>query len=341
MSTSPSRRHRFASLTAAALAVAAASPVASGQSRVSAPQDSLVKNPAPVTSERSSAVVRYHTVEIDGLDVFYREAGNPENPTVLLLHGFPTSSHMFRGLIPQLAENYHVVAPDYPGYGHSSMPPNTEWDYTFDNLAGVVEDLIDRLGIDSYALYLMDYGAPVGFRMFENDPERVTAFIIQNGNAYVEGLDNAFWEPIKKYWNSGAQADRDALRVALTLETTKWQYTHGTRNPAAISPDTWDHVQPLLDRPGNQEIQLDLFYDYRTNVPKYPVWQRLFREHQPPAIIVWGKNDAIFPDDGAFPYLRDLADTEFHLFNTGHFALEEDGDRIAELINGFLDRRVK
>lgn len=286
-----------------------------------------------------AAEVLHQTVEIDGVSVFYREAGDPGRPTVLLLHGFPTSSHMFRDLIPRLAADFHVVAPDYPGYGASDMPPRSEFAYTFDNLADTVDALLDEIGVDRFSLYVMDYGAPVGFRLAERHPQRVEALIVQNGNAYTEGLE-AFWDPIKAYWKTGGAAERDALRRLLTPEATRWQYTAGVRNPAAVSPDTWTIDQAGLDRPGNDEIQLDLFYDYRTNLGRYPAWQAYFRAYQPPTLIVWGKNDPIFPDAGAYPYLRDLEDVEFHLFNTGHFALEEDGVLIADLIRRFLLARL-
>jgi pimeloyl-ACP methyl ester carboxylesterase len=295
---------------------------------------------AATQATAAEPAIRYQTVEIDGLDIFYREAGPKDAPTVLLLHGFPTSSHMFRDLIPRLAEKYHVIAPDYPGYGYSSAPSVDDFQYSFDNLAKVVTKFIDNVGIERYSLYLMDYGAPVGYRIAAAAPERVDSLIIQNGNAYDEGLDNEFWAPIKKYWADRSEANGDALRTALTIDTTKWQYTHGVRDIETISPDTWNHVQPLLDRPGNQEIQLALFHSYGSNPPLYPAWQEYLRKHQPPTLIVWGKNDAIFPDAGAYPYKRDLKDLEFHLFDTGHFALEEDGAEIARLMRDFLDRKV-
>ncbi len=312
----------------------------------------------PMMSFAAEQDVRYKTVTIEGLDVFYREAGNPDNPTILLLHGFPTSSHMFRDLIPALSDQFHLVAPDYPGYGYSSMPSVDEFDYSFDNLANIVGKFIDKVGLKTYSLYLMDYGAPVGFRIATKHPKRVESLIIQNGNAYVEGIDNNFWEPIQAYWkdrkainqgldndwwknvkaayNNPNMSNDEALRFLLTLGATKWQYTNGVRNVETISPDTWDHVQPLLDREGNQEIQLQLFYSYGSNPPLYPKWQAYLREHQPPTLIVWGKNDEIFPAAGAYPYKRDLKEVEFHLLDTGHFALEEDGDVIAEHIRRFL-----
>ncbi len=287
-----------------------------------------------------TAQVAHRTIDIDGVDVFYREAGNPSRPTVLLLHGFPTSSQMFRNLIPALSEKYHVLAPDYPGYGASEMPARDAFDYTFANYADIVEKFVDAKGVDRFAVYLMDYGAPVGYRVFARNPERVTAFIIQNGNAYEEGLEK-FWDPIKAYWKSGGEDERNALRQFLTIEATEWQYTHGQPDPALISPDTWHTDQYLLDRAGNKEIQLDLFYDYRTNVVEYPGWQKLFREHQPPALIVWGKNDFIFPEAGAHPYKRDLKNPEFHLLDGGHFVLESHGQIIAYEILDFLDREVR
>ena len=289
-----------------------------------------------LTESQTINVVNHKTIKIDGLDIFYREAGNPNNPTLLLLHGFPTSSHMFRNLIPALADKYHLIAPDYPGYGHSSMPSRDEFEYSFDNLANIVDKFIHQIGLKSYSLYLMDYGAPVGFRIATKHPEKVEALIIQNGNAYDEGLDNEFWEPVKAYWADNSAEKREALASLLTIDATKWQYTHGVRDESKISPDTWDHVQPLLDRPGNQDIQLDLFLSYGTNPPLYPEWQEYMREHQPPTLIVWGKNDAIFPDDGAYPYKRDLRNIDFNILDTGHFALEEDGDVIADHIRRFL-----
>lgn len=283
--------------------------------------------------------VRYATEVINGLDIFYREAGTPGQPQLVLLHGFPTSSHMFRELIEDLGDEFHIIAPDYPGFGLSSAPSVDDYDYTFDNLAGVVDTLLERKGFDDYVLYVMDYGAPVGYRIATEHPDRVAGFVVQNGNAYEEGLEE-FWKPIKRYWKTGEDGDRDALRGLLTLDATRWQFLTGVRNPDIISPDNWLVVQPLLDRPGNQEIQLDLFYDYGSNPPLYPQWQAYFREHQPPMLITWGANDPIFPEPGAHPYLRDLPGAEMHILDTGHFALEEDGELIAALIRDFLRRRV-
>lgn len=285
------------------------------------------------------AEVRYRTIEIDGLDIAYREAGDPSRPTVLLLHGFPTSSHMFRNLIPVLATRYHVIAPDYPGYGASEQPARSEFDYSFASYAELIENFADAKNIDRATLYLMDYGAPVGFRFFAANPDRVDGFIIQNGNAYAEGLE-AFWDPIKAYWETGGDAEREALRSFLSIDVTQWQYTHGVGDPELVSWDNWRNDQYRLDAPENQEIQLDLFYDYRTNVDEYPLWQALFREHQPPAIILWGKNDYIFPEAGAHPYARDLETLETHILDTGHFALDEYGPFIAQEIADFLDAHV-
>jgi pimeloyl-ACP methyl ester carboxylesterase len=280
----------------------------------------------------------YRTVNIDNLNIFYREAGSPDAPTILLLHGFPTSSHMFRNLIPQLAGRFHLIAPDYPGFGNSSMPTVDEFDYSFDNLADVMDRFIDALGLKTYSLYLMDYGAPIGYRIAVKHPERVEALIVQNGNAYEEGLRD-FWNPLKSYWRDRTPENTNQLRQLLTIDATKWQYTHGVRNIEAISPDNWNIDQPLLDRPGNSDIQLALFYSYGSNPPLYPQWQEYFRTYQPPTLLVWGKNDRIFPAEGAYPYQKDLTNLEFHLLDTGHFALEEEGEQIASYIRQFMASR--
>jgi len=289
----------------------------------------------------TAPVVRYRTAEVNGLDVFYREAGRSDAPAILLLHGFPTSSHMFRNLIPTLAKEYHVVAPDYPGFGQSAMPPRDGFAYTFDALSDVIEKFADRIGLTRFAMYMQDYGAPVGYRLAERHPDRVTALVVQNGNAYDEGIANDFWIPIKAYWKDPTNKEkRDALRGFLQLEATKWQYTHGVKNVESISPDGWTHDQYLLDRKGNDEIQLDLFLSYGSNPPLYPRWQEYFRTHQPAVLIVWGKNDQIFPAAGAETYKRDLKTLEYNLLDTGHSALEEEGDTIARLMRDFLGRHV-
>lgn len=279
----------------------------------------------------------YSTIKVQGVDIFYREAGNPEKPTILLLHGYPTSSHMFRNLISELSEDYHVLAPDYPGYGRSEQPAMDEFDYSFDNMAKIVEDFLAAKKVGKYSIYLMDYGAPIGFRIAAKYPERVESLIVQNGNAYEEGLRD-FWIPIKKYWNSPTVENGKALEGFHSPEGLKWQYTHGVEDTTKISPDNWHIDLQHLSRDENNAIQLAMFYDYRTNVPLYPVWQKYFRDHQPPTLIVWGKNDFIFPAEGAYPYKRDLKNLDFNLLDTGHFALEEKGDEIARHILRFLKK---
>jgi pimeloyl-ACP methyl ester carboxylesterase len=288
--------------------------------------------PTPVT-------VRYRTATVDGVKVFYREAGPADAPVVLLLHGFPTSSHMFRNLIPALADRYHVIAPDYPGFGQSDAPDHEQFAYTFQHYADIVDGLMGQLKVDRYAMYVMDYGAPVGYRLAIKHPERVTGLIVQNGNAYEEGLRD-FWNPIKAYWKTRAQKEREALYTLVTPETTRFQYTDGMSDVTRISPDNWVIDQAGLDRPGNRDIQMDLFLDYGTNVPLYPKFQAFFRKRKLPMLIVWGKNDKIFPAEGAAPYLRDVPDAEMHLIDSGHFALEDRFDVMEPLIHNFLDRKI-
>jgi pimeloyl-ACP methyl ester carboxylesterase len=285
--------------------------------------------------------VAHRTVKVGDLDIFYREAGPKDAPAVLLLHGFPTSSQMFRNLIPALADRYRVVAPDFPGFGHSSMPARDKFAYTFDNIAGVVEKFTATVGLTKYALYVQDYGGPIGFRLASGHPDRVTAIVVQNGNAYDEGLESDFWKPLKAYWQEPTNLERrNALRPFLKVDATLWQYTHGVPHPEFISPDGWTTGEYLLDRKGNDEIQLDMFLSYGSNPPLYPKWQEYFRKHQPPTLIAWGKNDEIFPAAGAEPYKRDLKTLEFHLLDAGHFALESDGDQIARLMRDFLGRQI-
>lgn len=290
---------------------------------------------------RDTTKVAYRTIKVRDMSIFYREAGRKDAPTVLLLHGFPTSSQMFRDLMPSLAGSYRMVAPDYPGFGHSSMPPRDKFAYTFDSLAEVVDEFTEALGVSKYALYVQDYGAPVGYRLATRHPERITAIIVQNGNAYDEGLDSDFWKPLKAYWREPNSLEkRNALRAFLKVDATRWQYTHGVPRPEFISPDGWTTDQYLLDRRGNDEIQLDLFLSYGSNPPLYPKWQEYFREHQPPMLIVWGQNDEIFSAAGAEPYKRDLKTLEFHLIDAGHFALESNGQEIAILMRHFLSKQL-
>jgi len=287
--------------------------------------------------ERKANSTLYKTVEVNELNIFYREAGDVNKPTILLLHGYPTSSYMFRNLLTDLSVQYHVLAPDYPGFGKSDQPTIEEFNYTFDNMSNIVEGFLKELNINNYSIYLMDYGAPIGFRLASKYPEKIESLIIQNGNAYDEGLRD-FWNPIKKYWKNYTSENGKALEGFHSPAGLKWQYTHGVQDTLKISPDNWNMDLQHLTRPENNDIQLAMFYDYRTNVPLYPKWQKYFREYQPPTLIVWGKNDYIFPADGAHPYKRDLKNLEFHLLDTGHFALEEKGDEIASYILNFLEK---
>jgi len=289
------------------------------------------------TAPAQQSSVHYKTARIDDLDIFYRDAGPQDAPVILLLHGFPTSSNMFRNLIPRLAGSFRLIAPDYPGYGLSSMPDHKSFSYGFEKYAEIVDKLVQQLGIDKYSLYLMDYGAPTGYRLALRHPERVQALIVQNGNAYEEGLLQ-FWDPIKKYWNDPTPENRAALHFVVEAKATRWQYENGVSDLTLLDPTTWALDQIGLDRPGNRDIQMDLMYDYRTNVPLYPEFQAFFRAHQPPTLIVWGKNDFIFPPEGAAPYARDLTNLETHLLDTGHFALETHGEEIASRIEGFLSK---
>jgi pimeloyl-ACP methyl ester carboxylesterase len=285
--------------------------------------------------------MQYKKVKVEELDIFYREAGDPSKPVILLLHGFPTSSTMFRNLMRDLEDRYYLLAPDYPGYGYSSAPSVSEFEYTFDHLAHIIDCFLRVLHVKQFSMYVMDYGAPVGFRVAAQRPERIQALLIQNGNAYDEGLED-FWIPFKGYWqNQQDQKSIDGLRGILTKEATYWQYTNGVRNVENIDPNTYTLDQALLDRPGNDAIQMQLFLSYGSNPPHYPEWQAYFRKHQPPTLITWGKGDYIFPPSGAHPYLRDLPNAELHLLDTGHFALEEDHEVVAELIDTFLTKHVR
>jgi pimeloyl-ACP methyl ester carboxylesterase len=284
-------------------------------------------------------VPNYHTATVEGTKIFYAEAGPKDAPVVLLLQGFPTSSHQFRKLMPLLADRYHVIAPDYPGFGESDAPDHDKFEYSFAHYATLMDGLLGQLGAKRYAIYLFDYGAPVGYRLALKHPERVSAMIVQNGNAYDEGLGD-FWKPMKADWAHPTPATREALAFLVTLKTTMFQYQDGMEDLSRIDPANWRHDQPLLDRPGNKDIQLDLFHDYGSNVALYPQFQAFFRKYQPPTLIVWGKNDKVFPAAGAEPYRRDLPKAEYHLLDTGHFALEDQLHVMAPLIHDFLDRHV-
>jgi pimeloyl-ACP methyl ester carboxylesterase len=281
-------------------------------------------------------MTHYRTMEVDGLNIFYRESGDRRNPALLLLHGFPASSFMFRELIDRLSDAFHVIAPDYPGFGYSDAPPRQEFSYTFDHLAEVVEKFSEKCGLARYALYMQDFGGPVGFRLASKRPEKVSFQIVQNANAYEEGLPDSFWAPARALWSEPSPVNFQKIReAAMSHEALEWNYTHGVRNVEKISPDSWLIQEALLDRPGNREIMLDLLYDYRTNLERYPEWHAYFRRHQPPTLIVWGRNDIIFPASGAYPYQNDLKKIDFNLLDTGHFALEERGEEIAAHIRRF------
>lgn len=284
-------------------------------------------------------MIHYRTAAVDGHKVFYREAGDPKAPALLLLHGFPTSSHMFRDLIPLLADRYHVVAPDLLGFGFSDAPDRTQFRYTFENLAKVVDSFTRTVGLKRYAIYVFDYGAPVGFRLALAHPDQITAIVSQNGNAYEEGLSQG-WNPIQKYWQEPTEANRAALRDFLKPETTKFQYVHGVSDETLVAPESYALDSALLARPGNDEIQLDLFLDYAGNVALYPKFQEYFRIRQPPLLAVWGKNDPFFLPAGAEAFRRDVPRAEVHFYDSGHFALETHAREIAAAIRKFLDRAV-
>jgi pimeloyl-ACP methyl ester carboxylesterase len=279
--------------------------------------------------------VHHRTVKVDGVNVFYREAGRSDAPVLLLLHGFPASSFMYRDLIGQLADRFHVIAPDYPGFGYSDAPPVSEFSYTFDRLADIVEKFTHTLRLEKYALYMQDFGGPVGFRLAARNPGKVSFLVVQNANAYEDGLPDSFWTPARTLWKDPSPVNFGKIRdAAMSDAALEWNYTHGVKDPARINPDSWMLQRALLNRPGNKEIMLALLYDYRTNLVLYAGWHEYFRKHQPPMLIAWGQNDVIFPAAGARAYLRDLPGAKLHLLDTGHFALEDKADEIAKLILG-------
>jgi pimeloyl-ACP methyl ester carboxylesterase len=281
--------------------------------------------------------IAYRTVEVDALKVFYRESGAPNAPKLLLLHGFPSAGHMFRDLIPLLADRFHVIAPDLPGFGQSDMPARSQFKYTFDHIARIIDRFTELVGFDRFALYVFDYGAPTGFRLATWHPERITAIISQNGNAYEEGLSDG-WNPIRAYWEDPSTANRNALRAFLSPETTRWQYTHGVSDITSVSPDGMSLDNFYLARAGADEVQLDLFGDYKSNVSLYPAFQDYFRTHKPPFLAVWGKHDPFFLPAGASAFKRDIPRADIRFFDTGHFALETHAEPIALAMREFLSR---
>ena len=281
--------------------------------------------------------IRYRNADVDGFNIFYREAGTPGKPKLLLLHGFPSSGHMFRDLIPLLSDEFHIVAPDLPGFGQSAMPPREQFTYTFDHIADVIDRFTELVGFDRYAVYVFDYGAPTGFRLAVKHPERITGIVSQNGNAYVEGLSEG-WNPIQAYWENPSSAHRDALRAFLAPEATRWQYTHGVADESLVSPDGIALDNHYLARQGADDVQLDLFLDYQSNVALYPTFQAYFREHQPRFLAVWGKHDPFFLPPGAEAFKRDIPEAQVNFLDTGHFALETHASEIADAIRAFFIR---
>ena len=278
----------------------------------------------------------YRTIAIDGIDIFYRESGDRSKPVLLLLHGFPASSFMFRRLIDLVSDQFHVIAPDYPGFGHSAAPDPSQFAYTFDHLANIVERFTEDLGFTKYGLYLQDFGGPVGFRLATRHPERVSFLVIQNANAYEEGLPDSFWAPLRTLWSDPSAENRETIRSGgISDAALEWNYTHGVSDTTLVDPDSWLLQSALLNRPGVKDAMLDLLVDYRNNPALYQHWHDYFRTHRPPALIVWGKNDQIFPEAGAHPYGRDLSDAQINILDTGHFALEDHADVIAEKIKKF------
>lgn len=283
--------------------------------------------------------ITYQYATIDGVKIFYREAGPKNAPALVLLHGFPSSSHMFRDLIPVLGDRYHLIAPDYPGFGYSDAPAVDQFAYTFDRIASLMARLLEAKGCHRYYLYMQDYGGPVGFRLAASRPEQVAGLLVQNANAYMEGVSEMLAKAAMPFWQNRNEATEAPLRSLLTIEGTKMQYLTGVRDPALISPDSWTHDLHFLARPGNAEIQLALLFDYQHNVPRFPEWKEYLRRHQPPMLITWGKGDPFFTETGARAYVQDVPSAELHLLDTGHFALEDHGGKIAGLIQRFIDRR--
>ncbi|MEW8437146.1 MAG: alpha/beta hydrolase [Candidatus Thiodiazotropha taylori] len=294
----------------------------------------------PLYAGTGSKEVRYGYEKVGELDIFYREAGDPAKPVLVLLHGFPTSSHMYREVLRGLADSYYLIAPDYPGFGNSSFPSPETFAYTFDHLAEIMGQFLEQRGLKRYSLMIQDYGAPIGFRIATAHPERVQTIITQNGNAYEEGISPAGWGPVLDYWKGKTpELEKTIIENVFSYPALKWEYTHGTRNPGGINPDSADLDQLKMSRPGQHRMHLDLFYDYQNNLKLYPKWQRYLREHQPPVLVVWGKHDAFFPEPGAEGYKRDVKDIDYNILDTGHFALEEEHVFIVGKIREFLHKR--
>ncbi len=292
-----------------------------------------------VKNEKKINSINYKTLDVDGVNIAYRESGNSKNPTLVLLHGFPSSSHQYRKVLNQLSDEFYLVAPDYPGFGNSDFPLTEDYKYTFDNIAKTINSFLELKGINTYALMIQDYGAPIGFRIATAHPERVTAIINQNGNAYEEGLGEA-WKGIRAFWANRNEKTENTLLPTFSLEGLKWQYTHGTRNPESVNPDTWHLDYLRMSRPNAHAVNIDLFYDYQNNLKLYPKWQQYLRDNQPPLLIVWGKNDEFFPESGAEAFKRDVKNIDYNIYNTGHFALEEDGNEIINKIRIFMKRTL-
>lgn len=282
---------------------------------------------------------KFKTTLVDGIKIAYREAGDPHKPTLLLLHGYPSSAHQYRKVFNRLADTYHLIAPDYPGFGLSDFPAPDQYEYTFDTIAKTINRFLEQLEINSYTMVMQDYGAPVGFRIAVAHPERVTAIITQNGNAYEEGIGEA-WKTIKELWANRTQENEEALLDVFSLEGLKWNYTHGTQNAELINPDCWHLDYLRMQRPHAKKVNIDLWYDYQNNLKKYPEWQAYLREHQPPVLVVWGKNDEYFPESGAEGFKKDVKYLEYHIYDTGHFAMEECGDEIIDEIENFMRKVV-
>ncbi|WP_416307440.1 alpha/beta fold hydrolase [Neptunicella sp. SCSIO 80796] len=297
---------------------------------------------AGVAVANQNTSVHYGYEQVGDQQIFYREAGDPDQPTVVLLHGFPASSHQYREVLEKLSDQYHLIAPDYPGFGSSSYPSPAEFTYNFDNLAKVIDQFLDQKGISKYSLMMQDYGAPVGFRIATAHPERVQTIITQNGNAYLEGISPKGWGPVLDYWkDKSAELEKIISENVFSYEGMKWQFTHGTQHPDSILPDSWELAYARISRPGQHQVQLKLFYDYQNNLKLYPQWQQYLTDYQPSVLVVWGKNDAFFPESGAEGYKRDVEDLDYNIYDTGHFALEEKGDEIIAKIRRFLATRVK